>query len=319
MARAVARARAHPFRSARLPRRRGIGQIRRGRCAVDRVLQWDHIGARGSLWCQGLSVTLGSVQPVSRNFLPHVLLAFSTHVAAIGAPCLAQASRSHCDAKTQWTKESGAEAAQEETCSRHRGGQARELPADPRHARPFERALWWARVWRENGKFRWRIRTPPQLSQNPIYRLAGARRKRAGSGRTNRRPTTSGRRRRPRQALSEGASGYQQEFRIVGTDGVHWLSEEVIIRPAAKDEWNLAGVLIDVTKRHEAEEARRSTEGQLDQILKGADCLLWQAIVTGDPDTQAPAGRCSSRPPFSTRGSSARTPSRNWTGCGRSR
>jgi PAS domain-containing protein len=64
------------------------------------------------------------------------------------------------------------------------------------------------------------------------------------------------------------------------------LSEEVIIRPAGVNEWNLAGVVIDATKRHEAEEARRSTEGQLDQILKGADCLLWQAIVTGDPDVK---------------------------------
>jgi PAS domain-containing protein len=88
------------------------------------------------------------------------------------------------------------------------------------------------------------------------------------------------------KALSEGASGYQQEFRIIGPDGVHWLSEEVIIKPYGPDEWNLAGVVIDVTKRHEAEEARKSTEGQLDQILKGADCLLWQAIVTGDPDVQ---------------------------------
>ncbi len=145
--------------------------------------------------------------------------------------------------------------------------------------------LWWARVWKEDGVFKWKIRTPPQLSQNPIYRLASL----ADKGwlwkdeqsldhvRTAR--TAEG-------ALAEGLSGYQQEFRIVGTDGIHWLSEEVIIRPSGENEWNLAGVVIDATKRHEAEEARSSTEGQLDQILKGADCLLWQAAVTGDPDVK---------------------------------
>src|ERR1035438_5109777 len=56
--------------------------------------------------------------------------------------------------------------------------------------------------------------------------------------------------------------------------------------PAGPGEWNLAGVIVDVTKRHEAEEARRLTESHLEEILKRADCLLWQAVVTGDPDTQ---------------------------------
>jgi PAS domain S-box-containing protein len=145
--------------------------------------------------------------------------------------------------------------------------------------------LWWARVWKEDGKFKWKIRTPPQLSQNPIYRLAALVEK-GWLWKDEQSPDHVRTAATAEKALSGGASGYQQEFRIIGTDGVHWLSEEVIIRPAGEGEWNLAGVLIDVTKRHEAEEARRSTEGQLDQILKGADCLLWQAIVTGDPDVQ---------------------------------
>ncbi len=145
--------------------------------------------------------------------------------------------------------------------------------------------LWWARVWKEDGAYKWKIRTPPQLSQNPIYRLAALVEK-GWLWKDEQAPDHERTAQTAERALAEGANGYQQEFRIIGTDGVHWLSEEVIIRPAGEDEWNLAGVLIDVTKRHEAEEARSSTEGQLDQILKGADCLLWQAIVTGDPDTE---------------------------------
>jgi len=145
--------------------------------------------------------------------------------------------------------------------------------------------LWWARVRRENGVLAWKIRTPPQLSQNPIYRLAQLVEK-GWLWKDEQAPDHERTARTAEKAFEEGASGYQQEFRIIGTDGVHWLSEEVIIRKAAEDEWNLAGVVVDVTKRHEAEEARRSTEGQLDQILRGADCLLWQAIITGDPDVE---------------------------------
>jgi PAS domain S-box-containing protein len=143
--------------------------------------------------------------------------------------------------------------------------------------------LWWARVWREGGKLNWRIRTPPQLRDNPIFRLA-ALSEQGWLWREDQSPDFARMAVTSAKALAEGANGYQQEFRIIGADGVHWLSEEVIIRAVGPGEWNLAGVVTDVTKRREAEEARRSTEGQLEQILKGADCLLWQAGVTGDPD-----------------------------------
>jgi PAS domain S-box-containing protein len=145
--------------------------------------------------------------------------------------------------------------------------------------------LWWARVKKVGDEMQWNIRTPPQLKDNPIYRLAalveeGWLWKEEQSPDHERMDATA------QQAFATGAGGYQQEFRIIGVEGLHWLSEEVIIRPAGPDEWNLAGVVIDVTKRHEAEEARRFTENQLDQILNGADCLLWQAVVSGDPDVQ---------------------------------
>jgi PAS domain S-box-containing protein len=146
--------------------------------------------------------------------------------------------------------------------------------------------LWWAHVRPDgHGKLQWTIRTPPQLSENPIFRLASL----TGKGwlwETEQAPDLEMMDRKAAHALATGASGYQQEFRIIGTDGLRWLSEEVVIRKGAQNDWHLAGVLTDVTKRHEAEDARRFTEGQLDQILKGADCLLWQAVVTGDPDLQ---------------------------------
>jgi PAS domain S-box-containing protein len=144
--------------------------------------------------------------------------------------------------------------------------------------------LWWAKVTRSGSKYDWKIRTPPQLSRNPIFRLAAL----AGKGwlwKNEQSPDHERMNQTSTRAIAGGASGYQHEFPIIGADAMHWLSEEVIIRPAGPDEWNLAGVIVDVTNRHEAEEARRATEGQLNQILNGADCLIWQAVVTGDPDT----------------------------------
>jgi PAS domain S-box-containing protein len=145
--------------------------------------------------------------------------------------------------------------------------------------------LWWARVTRNGTKFDWKIRTPPQLSENPIFRLA-ALAKQGWLWKDDQSPDHDRMNRTSTQAIEEGESGYQHEFPIIGADAMHWLSEEVVIRPAGPNEWNLAGVIVDITNRHEAEAARKSTEGQLNQILKGADCLLWQATVTGNPDGQ---------------------------------
>jgi len=145
--------------------------------------------------------------------------------------------------------------------------------------------LWWARVTKVGSDYEWKFRTPPQLHENPIFRLASL----VGEGglwRDAQAPDHERTKLTAIKALDEGASRYQQEFRIIGLDAVHWLSEDVLIRPAGPGEWNLAGVIVDATKRHDAEEARRRTEGQLEEILKRADCLLWQAVVTGNPDTE---------------------------------
>jgi len=142
--------------------------------------------------------------------------------------------------------------------------------------------LWWAHVTRRGSDFEWSFRTPPQIESNPIYRLASL----AGKGglwNDSQAPDNERTKRVACEALLSGADGYQQQFRIVGSGDVHWLSEEVVIRPAGPGEWKLAGVVVDATKRHEAEEGRKATEAQLEQLLSAADCLLWQAYVSGDP------------------------------------
>ena len=143
--------------------------------------------------------------------------------------------------------------------------------------------LWWARVTRDGSTYTWKIRTPPKLHDNSIYRLAGAL-DQGGLWGDAQAPDGERTKAASMKALNENAPGYQQEFRVIGADKVHWLSEEVTIQPVGPDEWNLAGVVVDITKRKEAEEARKQTEGQLEKILKAADCLLWQANVTGRPE-----------------------------------
>jgi PAS domain S-box-containing protein len=117
--------------------------------------------------------------------------------------------------------------------------------------------LWWARVTREGPTYDWKIRIPPQLRDNPIYRLAALVNE-GGLWRDEQAPDHERTKLTAATAFAEGASGYQQEFPIIGLDGMHWLSEEVIIRPEGLNEWNLAGVIVDVTKRHEAEAKYRS-------------------------------------------------------------
>jgi len=93
--------------------------------------------------------------------------------------------------------------------------------------------IWWAHVTREGTSFRWNIRTPPQLRDNPVYRLASPIDDRT-LWRDDHAPDHERTRLTAESALAGGKRGYEQQFRIIGTDGVHWLNEEVVIRPRDK-------------------------------------------------------------------------------------
>ncbi len=86
-----------------------------------------------------------------------------------------------------------------------------------------------------------------------------------------------------RAAFTADSGGYEQVFHVPKPDGDIWLSEQVTITRIAPDQWDAVGVIMDITARREAEEARRTTEAQLQQILALADCMVWQADVTEEP------------------------------------
>ena len=144
--------------------------------------------------------------------------------------------------------------------------------------------VWWATVTRDGDGFQWKISTPPELKGTAIYKLAAL----SGDGglwKDEQAPDRERTKKASAEALRSGAAGYKQEFRIIGPQGVRQLSEDVVIHPAGVDTWNLAGVVTDVTTLRKAEDDRSSTQAQLEQILKQADCLLWQAFVTGTLET----------------------------------
>ena len=89
---------------------------------------------------------------------------------------------------------------------------------------------------------------------------------------------------RSRHAMSHNLSGYEQEFRVIRGPEVLWMHEQTSITPLGRDRWKLQGVVIDITSQRRAEEAQRKSEAQLGSLLKLADCLVWDALVTRTPE-----------------------------------
>jgi PAS domain S-box-containing protein len=140
--------------------------------------------------------------------------------------------------------------------------------------------LWQANVRREEGGVRWRNFTMP--GSVLCQRLFGVNAPTTGTGLwlPEDTPDLAEMNRRSTEAVLSGAPGYEQEFSVLRSDRTLWLHEQVSIAPVGPDEWNLVGVLMDVTARREAEEARKESEARLRQILERVDCVLWYARVT---------------------------------------
>ena len=139
--------------------------------------------------------------------------------------------------------------------------------------------LWWAEVRRENGRLLWKMNVPMQLAETPLLLLATEREK-YGLWAPGRVPEWDAIETRSTEAILSGSKGYQHVFCVFSSEGVpHWLDENVGISHLGPDEWSLVGVVMDVTARHKAEEARKTSDAQLQRILTRADCMLWQARV----------------------------------------
>ena len=139
--------------------------------------------------------------------------------------------------------------------------------------------LWWAQVRQEGGGFHWKINVPSQSFDSPIFKLATAL-DRGGLWDVGHCPDLLEISRRSDEALLAGKPGYQQVFRVISREGAtHWLSEDVGISRIAENEWSFVGVVRDITEQHRAEEERKRSREQLQQVLDRADVMLWHADV----------------------------------------
>lgn len=139
--------------------------------------------------------------------------------------------------------------------------------------------LWWAKVYRENGRLRWKFDVPPQATKSEISRLASAIDV-GGLWDNARLPDAERILAEAEAAVLGGATHYEHEFRVLGPDRMHWIREETAIQKLGEGQWSLVGIASDVTKHHEAEEAKAHSALQLQQILTRIDCMVWQATVT---------------------------------------
>ena len=139
--------------------------------------------------------------------------------------------------------------------------------------------LWWARVERVGDRMHWQVNTPKEAYSSPLYKLALG----IDVGALWTYEQLPDRERMDKlsfTALTEGRPGYQQEYRVVNGGETRWVSEDVVIQRVTRNEWTLVGVLVDVTERKKAEEARQRAALQVRQILERADCMVWEARVT---------------------------------------
>ena len=140
--------------------------------------------------------------------------------------------------------------------------------------------LWRARAQREGAGLQWRDFTMP--GSVLCDRLFGSKPPTTGTGLwyAADTPDLEAMNRRSTEAIFTGAPGFEQDFCVLRPTRTLWLHEQVSITPVGPDQWELVGVLMDVTVQHEAEEARKRMEAQLQQILDRLDCMVWQARVT---------------------------------------
>ena len=152
--------------------------------------------------------------------------------------------------------------------------------------------LWEARVVELEGVQQWHFNVPESGLQRRIFGnvgpftlqdTSGPDAKNLFSGHVPERMEMDA---RLNAALREGLPGYEQEFHVVNQGRTFVLQERVSIYPVREKEWNIVGLVVDVTERSEAEKARRASQVQLESILDSVDCVLWQARVirsgTGD-------------------------------------
>ena len=91
-------------------------------------------------------------------------------------------------------------------------------------------------------------------------------------------------------ALKGGERSYRQEFRVLLPYETMWLQEQVAIERLGPQEWNLVGVIVDITRLKETEAAMRTSEERNRLVLKASNDGIWDFDVVAG--TMATSERC---------------------------
>lgn len=81
-------------------------------------------------------------------------------------------------------------------------------------------------------------------------------------------------------ALMSNEPSYRQEFRVLLPRETLWLQEQVEIERLGPSEWNLVGVIVDITRLKDTEAAMRVSEERNRLVLKASNDGIWDYDVT---------------------------------------
>ena len=146
-----------------------------------------------------------------------------------------------------------------------------------------EALLWEASVEKTNGTLEWGFTLLPSALARRLFGENGTG-KRLRLWRHHEVPQMAEMNERSLAALTNGDSGYQQEYQHITERQSTWIRESVSITREGPDKWWVVGLATDITAQRRAEADRISSEHSLTEILDRADCLLWRSRVRKDPD-----------------------------------
>lgn len=142
--------------------------------------------------------------------------------------------------------------------------------------------LWKAHATEVDGRLEWKFHTPNSALRQRLFDSVGISLSENDLWGSFNIPEMPDMHQRCWQALHTDAPSFRQEFRVIGRQETIWLSEQVEIERVSATEWNLVGVVVDITRSKEAEKATRMSEERNQLVLKASNDGIWDYdAVTG--------------------------------------
>ncbi|MEO6006141.1 MAG: PAS domain S-box protein [Opitutus sp.] len=152
--------------------------------------------------------------------------------------------------------------------------------------------LWKARLNEVDGQLVWKFDIPLSGLRQRLFAAANLDHEEGVLWRGFNLPELATMDERCKTALKSGERNYRQEFRLLLPRETIWLQERVEIEQLGPREWNLVGVIVDITRLKETEAAMRTSEERNRLVLKASNDGIWDFSVVAR--TMATSERCRS-------------------------